>query len=229
MSVRLNKVGHILDALPLGPNSVLPFGVGTKKPWMISDRTVYPFDGHSFVGKQFRAYSSELVGSSGATVNYAGGGGGHFRDGKGDYFCAGFELSPLIDPDRPDTDTLVSLSSFFQTVTPPTQGIPDVIPMIIWTNDTSSMSDGTRTVNAYTYLPLDTVNKFSAGVLHCYYSLKSDVVVPMHGFKRVFFAWYLGRPYPGHNSGEFSFNEVGTSVSAASLRGNRPVFDPVMV
>ena len=229
MSVRLNKVGHIVDALPLGVNSAYPFGTGTKKPWMLSDRKVYPFAGESFIGKQFRAYDANLFGSSGATVNYAGGGVGSFRDGKGDYFCAGFELTPLIDPDRPDTDSLVAVSSFFQAVTPPTQGIPQVIPMIIWTNDTSSMSDGTRTVHGYTHLPLEVVNRFSAGVLNCYHAIETDVVVPLNGFKRVYFAWFVGRPYPNNNSGAFTFNEVGTAVSAASLRGNRPVFDPVMV
>ena len=229
MSVRLNKVGHIVDALPLSTTSSYDFGAGTGPAYFQRDSKVFPFFGGSLINKPFRAYSSNLVGTSGATVSYSGGGTRAFRDGKGDYFLAAFDLAPLIDPDRSDLDTYVAISSSCQVVMPATQGIPQVIPMIVWTRDTSSTSTGVRHVHGFTHLPMDVVNRFSTGVLNCYHSVESDVVVPTSDFANVYFGWFIGRPYPNNNAGVYGFNDVGISVSAASLRGNRPVFDPVMV
>ena len=225
MSLRLNKIGNISDALPLGTSTSYDFG-SAPKAYFQRDGSVFPFFGGSFIGRDFRAYTSNLLGNSGATVNYAGGGTTPFRDGKGDYFCAGFDLASLVDPERPDTDQLIGIKSTIQVITPSTQGLAQILPMVIWTNDVTGAH---RVVRGFTHLQPFWESRYTAGVTSSKVSVQDSFAIGMHGFKALFFAWFVGRPTPQVKSGEFLFKDLGLTVQAHSLKGNRPVFDPVMV
>ena len=88
MSIRLAKVGNISEALPYTTTSSYDFG-SAPYAYNTSDAKVYPFFGGSLMGKRFRAYKNGIIGDSGATVSFAGGGTRAFRENTGDYFSLG--------------------------------------------------------------------------------------------------------------------------------------------
>ena len=118
MSIRLNKIGNIPEAVPYTPNSAVGFTSGAYKAYieMSSTNTVEPYYGPSTLGASFAGYSGGLIGPSGSTISYCGSGASRFRDSKGDYFLAAFNLSPLFDSER-DTPALIGLKMHCNAIT----------------------------------------------------------------------------------------------------------------
>ena len=233
MSIRLNKIGNITEALPYTSNSSYDFG-SAPRAYIESESKVYPFFGGSLMGKQFRAYKNGIVGDSGATIAFAGGGTHPFRANKGDYFLAGFDLTPLFDSER-DTPALVGLNSQCNVVTLSTDKLPQVFPMFIWTPVSSTA--GHKTITTFCQIPPLFVARFTTGVTSSLFTVDASFEVSpfVAGVRHeVYFSWFMGLPYPNITSEKVGFAETTVkdltiSVNAASLRGNRPVFDPVMV
>ena len=98
---------------------------------------------------------------SGSTLAFAGGGTYSFRADKGDYFLAGFDLSPLFDPER-DTSSLVGVISQCNLVTGSTDKLPQVFPMFIWTPVTATA--GHKTISSFCCVPPSFIARFTTGV-----------------------------------------------------------------
>ena len=227
MSVRLNKVGHILEAAPVAePQS----NIFQNAPSAIVRREtrIWPFVASNLVGEKFRAYRNPVIGSSGSTVNYCGQGGWTFRASHPDYFLAGFDLSTLFDQER-DTPSLIGLSSQCEVVTSSSQKLPQIIPMILWgSRSTSKLID----VNGYCILTPTSVSRFTAGVSRSHFTVDKILEVSANclgAVNDVYMGWWLGRSTPSGDAEALSIKTCDISVSATSLKGNRPVFDPVLV
>ena len=233
MSIRLNKIGNITEALPYTRSSSYDFG-SAPYAYIQSESKVYPFFGGSLMGKQFRSYKNGIVGDSGSTLAFAGGGTRGFRADKGDYFLAGFDLSPLFDQER-DTPALIGLNTQCNVVTLSTEKLPQVFPMFIWTP--ISGTSGLKTITTFCQVPPRFVARFTAGVTNSVVTLDQSFEVSpfVNGVRQeVYFAWFMGLPYPNITEEKVGFadmtvKDLTISVNAASLKGNRPVFDPVMV
>ena len=233
MSIRLNKIGNITEALPYTRSSSYDFG-SAPRAYIESESKVYPFFGGSLMGKTFRAYKNGIVGDSGATLAFAGGGTRAFRANKGDYFLAGFDLTPLFDGER-DTPALVGFNSQCNVVTLSTDKLPQVFPMFIWTPISST--SGHKSITTFCQVPPRFVARFTTGVSSSIFTVDTSFEIsPFVGGVRheVYFSWFMGLPYPNITEEKVGFAETSVkdltiSLNAASLRGNRPVFDPVMV
>ena len=233
MSIRLNKIGNISEALPYTRSSSYDFG-SAPRAYIQSENKVYPFFGGSLMGRQFRAYKNGIVGDSGATLAFAGGGTHSFRADKGDYFLAGFDLSPLFDPER-DTASLIGVISQCNLVTGSTDKLPQVFPMFIWTP--VSATAGHKTITSFCCVPPSFIARFTTGVNSTTVTLENQFEISneIGGVKHeVYLAWFMGLPYPNITDDKLGFPTFGVkdltiSLNAASLKGNRPVFDPVMV
>ena len=233
MSVRLNKIGNISEALPYTRSSSYDFG-SAPMAYIRSENKVYPFFGGSLMGKQFRAYKNGIVGDSGSTLAFAGGGTHEFRSDKGDYFLAGFDLTPLFDQER-DAASLIGVISQCNIVTGATDKLPQVFPMFIWTP--FSATSGHKTITSFCCVPPSFIARFTTGVNNTTVTLENQFEISnlVGGVKHeVYLAWFMGLPYPNITDeklgfGVFGVKDLTISLNAASLKGNRPVFDPVMV
>ena len=234
MSIRLNKIGNISEAVPYTANSAVGFtGPNGAYHEMSTTNTVEPYYGPSTLGAAFSGYSGGLIGPSGSTISYCGSGASYFRENKGDYFLAAFNLSSLFDQER-DTPSLIGLHMHCNAITATTFKLPQIYPMVIWANRSSAVH---KTIATYCMLAPSFVARFSEGVSNNVVTVNntfeiSDVVNGQR--KDVFVGYFVGRS--SHNDSEtvefgsrYTFKDLSIGVTAASLKGNRPVFDPVMV
>ena len=237
MSIRLNKIGNIAEAVPYTPNSAVGFTSGSYKAYiqMNSTNTVEPYYGPSTLGASFAGYSGGLIGPSGSTISYCGSGAAWFREQKGDYFLAAFNLSALFDTER-DTPALIGLQMHCNAITATTFKLPQIYPMIIWSNHETGVH---RTIRSYCMLPPSFVARFSEGVSNNVVTVDQTLEISniIAGERHeVFAGYFVGRS--SHNDSadkqvefgtRYTFKDLSIGVNAASLKGNRPVFDPVMV
>ena len=233
MSIRLNKIGNISQALPYTTSSSYDFG-SAPRAYIQSDSRVYPFFGGSLMGKQFRAYKHGILGAHGSTLAFAGGGTYAFRADKGDYFLAGFDLSPLFDAER-ETPALLGLSSQCNVVTESTQKLPQIFPMFIWTPVSSTA--GQKSITSFCCVAPSFVARFTAGVSNNVVTLENQFEISNrvnNVVHEVYFAWFMGQAYPNiQDDSKIKFpattvKDLTISLNAATLKGNRPVFDPVV-
>ena len=234
MSIRLSKVGNISEALPYTSGSSFDFGT-RPYAYITSDAKVYPFFGGSLMGKQFRAYKDGILGDSGSTLSFAGGGTRAFRENSGDYFLAGFELTSLFDIER-DSSALVGINSQCNVVTLGTDKLPQIFPMVIWTPPSSSA--GLKPISTFCQLPPKFIARFTSGVTNSNVTIENEFEISpfVNGVRHeVYFGWFMGLPYPSITEDtkvgfpSYGVKDLTISVNAASLKGNRPVFDPVTV
>ena len=236
MSIRLNKIGNISEAVPYTRTSAVGFTGSTNGAYFQSDAGVEPFYGASMIGKTFAGYSGGLIGPSGSTISYAGTGTWHFRANHKDYFLAAFDIMPLFDLER-DTPSLIGVEMSCNPVTVSTMALPQIFPMIIWADHTSAIH---KTVRSYCILPPTLVARFTSGVSNNVVAYKGQLEISrtfQGSFKDVFVGFFVGRQYPKDNSDRkgvsfgspYEFKDMTISMMASSLKGNRPVFDPVMV
>ena len=236
MSIRLNKIGNIAEAVPYTPNSAVGFTSGSYKAYiqMSNTNTVEPYYGPSTLGASFAGYSGGLIGPSGSTISYCGSGASYFRDQKGDYFLAGFNLTSLFDMER-DAPALIGLQMHCNAITATTFKLPQIYPMIIWSNAETGIH---RTIRSYCMLPPSFVARFSEGVSNNVVTVEQTLEISniIAGERHdVFAGFFVGRS--SHNDSadkvgfgaRYTFKDLSIGVNAASLKGNRPVFDPVMV
>ena len=227
MSIRINKVGNIAEATPYTASSSINFQLGDKAIFERDQRT-WPFVSTNLLGQNFRAYSSGSLGDSGSTIGYSGQGVWTFRAGKGDYFLAGFDITHLFDTER-ITPALVGIHSMIEVVTLATEKLPAIFPMILW-GDTSMSA--IKTISGYNCLSPSQVARFTAGVSRNLITCDSVVEISQvcAGVpSKVYFGWFVGRAVASMDGSIYDVKDCNCSMSAASLKGNRPVFDPVMV
>lgn len=226
MGIRLNKVGNIPEQTPVTASTAFAhFNSGTKA-YIDSDNKVWPFAADSFVGKNFRAYDVGSLSDTGAALTYVGEGAANFRADKGDYFAAGFNIDQLFDPDRLHTPILLGLTTTLWAVVDQTEAAPLLLPMVIWSNTESS---GLKVVAAYSLISPSFEMTYTPGKVGCTSNVDRTIALERHGYKHVYIAWVLTRHNPNDISGVYNIHEVGMTLSANSLKGNRPVFDPSMV
>ena len=235
MSIRLNKIGNIAEAVPYTANSAVGFTSGAYKAYirMSTTNTVEPYYGPSTLGASFAGYSGGLIGDSGSTISYCGSGASYFAENHGDYFLAAFNLSPLFDQER-DTPSLIGLKMHCNAITATTFKLPQIYPMIIWSNAETGVH---RTIRTYCMLPPSFVARFSEGVSNNVVTVDQTLEISnlVSGERHdVFAGYFVGRS--SHNDSEkvefgsrYTFKDLSIGVNAVSLKGNRPVFDPVMV
>ena len=231
MSLRLNKVANIPEVLPTTTGAGwCHYNQSSQKAYIQSDATMWPFAASSIVGKQFRAYNVPNLSESGAVVNYAGEGGASFRADKGDYFLAGMNIDQLFDEYRAaTTPILIGVTAGMWAQVGATTALPTILPMIIWSNTTGTIVPNLSVISAYSILVPTFENRVIAGKMATFCKVEQTLALEKRGYKHVYFAWYMGRPTPQEKSGQYSFTGCGSTLSINSLKGNRPVFDPVMV
>ncbi len=231
MSLRLNKVANVPEVLPTTTGGGwCHYNSSTPKAYIQQDNPMWPFAASSIVGSSFTSYNVPNLSSSGAVVNFAGEGGSAFRAGKGDYFLAGMSIDQLFDDYRAaTTPILVGVTSGLWVQVASATPLPTVLPMIIWSNTDVSGVATACTVGAYSILVPTFENRIVAGKMLTFSKVEQTFAVEKRGFKHCYFAYYIGRPDVSEKSAEYSLLGVGSTCSINSLKGNRPVFDPVMV
>ena len=234
MSIRLNKLGNIPEAVPYTTTSAVGFTGSSNGAYFQSNVAVEPFYGASMIGKTFAGYKGGLLGPSGATISYAGTGTWKFRANKKDYFLAAFDITPLFDPERV-TPALVGITASCNPVTLSSLALPQIFPMVIWADRNNTIH---KAVRSYCILPPTLVARFTAGVSNNVVGYTGELEISpfLNGVRKdVFFGYFVGREYPKDSQEnvsfpqEYQFKDMTISMCAASLKGNRPVFDPVMV
>ena len=229
MSIRLNKVGNIPEAVSMPLSAKITFQTSpsafiqkSAPPYM------WPFNTEDLYDEHFRAYSNGVLGSSGSTLNYIGQGAGTLRRTTTDYFLPGFNLTPLFDPER-DTPSLIGISSQIEIVTLSSEKLPQIFPLFIWTDQSGNNHLRIYGINALTPT---TVARFTSGVSRSMLTVENTFEVSRISRNRmcdVYFGWYAARAVANMDSADCLFKDVNIAVSATSLKGNRQVFDPVMV
>ncbi len=233
MSLRLNKIGNIPEVLPTTSGAGwCHYNENDEMAYIQSDSVMYPFAAESIVGKNFRSFNVPNIGHSGAVVNFAGEGAYRFRADKGDYFLAGMILDQLFDDDRAlTTPSLIGIVASMWSQVGATTALPTILPMILWSNTVPPVMTSTAlsVVHAYCILSPTFENRVIAGKMATFCKVDGTFAIEKRGYKHVYFGWYMGRPSPNEKSGRYDFTTVGSTLSVNSLKGNRPVFDPVMV
>ena len=110
-----------------------------------------------------------------------------------------------------------------------TEKLPSIYPMIIW-GDTSTTA--IKQIKGYNCISPSQVARFTAGVSRN--MLTVDQVLEISQVCagvpcKVYFGWFVGRAVASMDAAIYDVKDCNVSLSAASLKGNRPVFDPVMV
>ncbi len=235
MSLRLNKVANIPEVLPTTTGAGwCHFNSSSPRAYIEKDGPMWPFAASSIVGSHFTSYNVPNLSESGAVVNYAGEGGKAFRAGKGDYFLAGMSIDQLFDDYRAaTTPILIGITAGIWVMVGSTVPLPNILPMIIWSNtDTFDFGNGVASdciVHGYSILTPSFENRIVAGKMMTFSKLEQTLAIEKRGFKHVYFAYYIGRPDVSDKTAEYLLAGVGSTLSINSLKGNRPVFDPVMV
>ena len=228
MGIRLNKIGNIPEQTPVTASTAFAHFNSGDKAYIAYDDKVWPFAADSFVGKWFRSYDIGSLSDTGAALTYVGEGAQAFRADKGDYFAAGFNIDHLFDQDRLHTPILLGITTTMWAIVDQTMASPQLIPMIIWSADANA-TNHQRHVSAYSILSPTFEMTYTPGKVGCTSSVDRTVAVEQHGYKHVYLAWVMCRHNPNDISGAYNIHEVGVTLSANSLKGNRPVYDPVMV
>ncbi len=231
MSLRLNKVANIPEVLPTTTGAGwCHYNLPGNKAYIETNDPMWPFAASSIVGKHFRAYNIPNLSESGAVTNFAGEGGGSFRAGKGDYFLAGMSIDQLFDEYRASTTPiLVGVTSGLWVQVAATAPLPNLLPMILWSNTDVSGTSTDAVVGAYSILVPTFENRIVAGKMMTFSKVEQTFAIEKRGFKHCYFAYYIGRPEVTEKSEQYSLLGVGSTCSINSLKGNRPVFDPIMV
>ncbi len=232
MSLRLNKVGNYPQVLPSTATSAFFHfnGIGVDQPYIQTDSGTRIFAADQMCNRQFGAYNLAIAGDNNSVIGYVGQGGKSFRAGHKDFFAAGLLLDHIFDSDRLETSNLIGVNSSFWTVTPSTQTLPLIVGGIIWTNSNTTASTYKHgNINAYCLLQPTMEVRYNAGLLITTCTWDKQIAVNRHGYKHVYFAYFMTRGDINDNAADFQFKEVGMTANFSSLRGNRPVFDPVMV
>ena len=231
MSIRLNKIGNIPDYGALDSSTYMHLNDASFNAYRHSDDKTYPFDPRNLQGKTFAAFNKFTLGNAGNSVTFVGDGKGTLRDAKGDYFCAGMLLDNLFDPQRSDVDTLLGVTTSLWAVAPPTDPQCAVYPMVIWTNtDLSTTKDGNvATIDKYSIISPSYDYRYTTGVHTDLVTVDRTFTLSKLDYKHIYFAWFIGKADPYSLATAYTFKQVSLSLSANSLLGNRPVFDPVMV
>ncbi len=231
MSLRLNKVANIPEVLPTTTGAGwCHYNNSASKAYIQKDDPMWPFAANSIVGEKFGSYNVPNLSESGAVVNYAGEGAAAFRADKGDYFLAGMNIDQLFDEYRAaTTPILIGVTAGMWAQVGATTALPTVLPMIIWSNTDTTSTFVQSTVHAYSILVPSFENRVIAGKMATFCKVEQSLALEKRGYKHVYFAWYMGRPTPQDKTGQYAFTGCGSTLSINSLKGNRPVFDPVMV
>ncbi len=231
MSLRLNKIGNIPEAMPTTTGAGwCHYNNSSSSAYIETDDTMWPFAANSIVGSEFASYNNPNLSNSGAVCNYAGEGASALRADKGDYFLAGVLIDHLFDVDRElTTPILCGVTASMWAQVAATQSLPTVLPMIIWSNTAFTANFKISVIHAYSIISPSFENRIVAGKMATFCNVNTAFAIEKRGFKHVYFAWYLGRPVPQVKTGSFAFTGVGSTCSITSLKGNRPVFDPIMV
>lgn len=233
MSIRLNKVGNIPDAIPLTASSTFGF-TGRNGAYFEVEDNPEPFYTPSLLGKQFAGYAVGDEGMSGGSANFVGSGDTFFRDNKGDYFLAAFQVTRLLATDR-DTPSLLGVTACCHAVHASSLALPRIYPMFLWTSFSSPVH---KTITSYSMVSPAHIARFTSGVTNneCVvkdvFEISPRIQSPAirdSGNHDVYFGFFVGRPSHRDKSGQYRFSEMAINASFVSLKGNRPVFDPVMV
>ena len=227
MSVRLSKIGNIAAPIPYTQSSSINFQ-NAPSAVILRDRRTWPFVSSNLLGQKFRAYRNAAIGDSGSVIGYSGQGVWTFRAGKGDYFLAGFELDQLFDSER-DTPALVGIHSVIEVITSSSSKLPSIFPMIVWADRST---DALKNILGYNCLSPKLVARFTSGVSRS--MLTTELTLELSpvcagALCSVYFGWFVGRDVASHDTADYEIQDCNASVAASSLKGNRPVFDPVMV
>ncbi len=231
MSLRLNKVANIPEVLPTTTGAGwCHYNNSSSLAYIQRNSAMWPFAANSIVGSNFGSYNVPNLSETGAVVNYAGEGGHVFRADKGDYFLAGMNIDQLFDEYRASTTPiLIGVTAAMWAQVAATASLPTILPMILWSNTDTSSTFVESTVHAYSILVPSFENRVVAGKMATFCKVEQTLAVEKRGYKHVYFAWYMGRPQPNVMTGAYTFTGCGSTLSINSLKGNRPVFDPVMV
>lgn len=231
MSIRLNKVANIPEVLPTTTGAGwCAYNRPNSSAYMQMDGPMWPFAASSIVGKHFGAYTVPNLSNSGAVVNFAGEGGKAFRADKGDYFLAGQIIDHLFDDYRAQTTPiLIGVNASLWVHVAATKPLPNLLPMILWSDTEFTGGYQNSVIAAYSILSPTFENRIIAGKVATFCHIEQTLAVEKRGHKHVYFAWYIGRPDVAEKAGEYTLALVGSTTSINSLKGNRPVFDPVMV
>ena len=231
MSIRLNKIGNIPEYGALDSSTYMHLNDRVYPAYRQTPDKCYPFDPRNFQGKSFSGFNKFTLGSAGNTVTFIGDGSGAFRDGYGDYFCAGMLLDNLFDPQRVDVDTLLGVTTSIWVTAAATDPQCAIYPMIIWTNTDISTTAAANlaTVSKYAIISPSYDYRYTTGFHTDLITVDRTFTLSKLDYKHIYFAWFIGKANPYLLDTAYTFKQVSISLSAISLIGNRPVFDPVMV
>ena len=135
-----------------------------------------------------------------------------------------------------DSSALIGINSQCNVITLATDKLPQIFPMIVWSPVSSSA--GLKTITTFCQLPPKFIARFTSGVTNSNVTIENEFEISpfVNGVRHeVYFAWFMGLPYPNITEDSkvgfpsYGVKDLTLSVNAASLKGNRPVFDPVTV
>ena len=229
MSIRLSKVGNIPEAKPYSLSNATAFQTAPSAFIMKTGTPLFwPFNATNLYDEQFRAYDNGTLGDSGSTIVYCGQGVSTLRRTTRDYFLAGFNLTPLFDAER-DTPALVGISSQIEVVTLSSEKLPQIIPMFLFSDQSGNRHIIIRGLNIVTP---SNIARFTSGVSRSMLTVENTFEVSRVAQDKVcnvYFGWFVGRSVPNMNESDYVIKDLNIALSATSLKGNRQVFDPVMV
>ena len=229
MSIRLSKVGNIPEAKAYPISNSIAFQTAPSAFIMKTGTPLFwPFNASNLYDEQFRGYSNGVLGDTGSTISYCGQGVSTLRRTTRDYFLAGFDLTPLFDPER-DSPGLIGISSQIEVVTLSSEKLPQIIPMFLLSDQSGNTHLIIRGLNIVTP---NNIARFTSGVSRSMLTVDNTFEVSRIAQDKVcnvYFGWFVGRAVPNMNESDYVIKDLNIAVSASSLKGNRQVFDPVMV